>query len=188
MNFLVKNFLRGLVIVVPAALTIYVVYLAFIWIDRLLGLTIPGLGFLLTILSIVLIGVLASNIAIRQLFLFTERIFIRAPIVKILYTSVKDLIEAFVGDKKRFNRPVSVSFGESGDIRGIGFVTREDLSALSLPGFSAVYFPQSYNFAGNVVLVAHRCIQPLAVESTSAMAFIVSGGVSGSGDSPEAVV
>lgn len=179
MNFIIKNFLRGLVIVVPAAVTIYVIYVAFIWIDQLLGLTIPGLGFLLTLASIVLIGILASNIVIRQMFLVTERLFIRAPIVKILYTSIRDLIEAFVGDKKRFNHPVTVNFSGSGDVRAVGFVTRDDLDFLGLPGYAAVYFPQSYNFAGNLVVVARHCITPLELDSAKAMAFIVSAGISG---------
>lgn len=179
MNFIIKNFLRGLVIVVPAAMTIYVIYIAFLWIDRLLGLDIPGLGFVLTVTSIVLIGVLASNIVIRQILSVTERLFIRAPIVKILYTSIKDLIEAFVGDKKRFNHPVTVAFSGSGEVRAVGFVTREDLDFLGLPGYAAVYFPQSYNFAGNLIVVARHCITPLDLDSAKAMAFIVSAGISG---------
>ena len=106
MNFIVKNFLRGLVITVPIAVTIYVIYKTFTTVDRLLGFAIPGVGFVITLAFLILVGVLASSIFFRWFFSLTETIFTRAPIVKIVYTSIRDLVEAFVGDKKRFNHPV----------------------------------------------------------------------------------
>ena len=101
------------------------------------------------------------------------------PLLKLLYTSIRDLINAFVGDKKRFDRPVAVAFTESA--RALGFVTRETLHGLHLPGHVAVYFPQSYNFAGNLLIVPKELVEPLDVHPTDMMAFIVSGGVSGLG-------
>jgi uncharacterized membrane protein len=179
MNFLVKNFLRGLAIVVPAVVTVYVLYFTFVSIDRLLGLPWPGAGFALTLAFIVLIGFLASNIFTRKIFQLLERLFVRAPLVKIIYSSLKDLTEAFVGDRKKFNQPVVVRLGAAAEVYALGFLTREDLAALSMPGHVSVYFPQSYNFAGQLVIVPSQNVKPLEIDSSKAMAFIVSGGVSG---------
>jgi uncharacterized membrane protein len=179
MNFLIKNFLRGLAIVVPAAVTIWVLYVTFVWIDRLLRLRWPGVGFLITVAAIIVIGFLASNIVTRKAFQLLERLFIRAPLVKILYSSMKDLVEAFVGDRKKFNKPVVVRLNSADEVHAVGFITREDLNALALEGHVAVYFPQSYNFAGQLVMVPARNVRPLELDSSKAMAFVVSGGVSG---------
>ncbi|HEX9621766.1 MAG TPA: DUF502 domain-containing protein, partial [Polyangiaceae bacterium] len=114
-------------------------------------------------------------------FAATEHFLRRVPLVKLLYVSIKDLISAFMGDARRFNRPVTVCISQDGDLKVLGFVTRETLSALGLPGHVAVYFPQSYNFAGNLVLVPHEKVASLAVPPAEVMTFIVSGGVSGLG-------
>ncbi len=179
MNLVMKYFLRGLVIVVPIAITVYVLYAAFTWIDRLVGAPVPGVGFAVTVASVILIGVLASNIVGKTLFGLTERLFARAPFVKIVYTSVRDLVEAFVGDKKRFSRPVIVSISADGAIKTVGFVTREEVDFLGLTGHSAVYFPHSYNFSGQLALVPRERITPIALDSGQVMPFVVSGGVSG---------
>lgn len=182
MKTLIKYFLRGLVIVIPIAVTIYVIVQLFVWIDRLLGLERTGAGFLIVIAGTILIGLLASNILLKKLFHWTEVLFARAPLVKIIYTSIKDLIEAFVGEKKRFTRPVIVSIAPG--CRVLGFITQEDMSAFGLASDVAVYLPQSYNFAGNLIIVPRTSVGVLPADSSKVMAFIVSGGVSG-GNSPE---
>ncbi len=178
MNWLLKNFLRGLVIVVPIALTIYVFYQTFMAIDRLLHLETPGLGVAIIIIGVILIGALASNFVIRRVLHLTETVFTRAPLVRIIYSAIKDLLEAFVGNKRRFDRPVTVSLSESGDVRFFGFVTREDLADFALPGHVAVYLPFSYTWDGSLVVVPRARVQPLQADSASIMALVVSGGVS----------
>jgi len=177
MKTLIKYFLRGLVIVIPIAVTIYIIVQLFVWIDRLLGLERTGVGFLIVVAGTILVGILASNILLKKLFRWTEVLFVRAPLVKIIYTSIKDLIEAFVGEKKRFTKPVVVSIGP--DFRVLGFITQEDMSAFGLPSDVAVYLPQSYNFAGNLIIVPRTSVGVLPADSSQVMAFIVSGGVSG---------
>ncbi|MCU1227137.1 MAG: hypothetical protein JWO97_21 [Acidobacteria bacterium] len=178
MNWLVKNFLRGLVIVVPFALTIWLLYTAFIRIDRLIAFAIPGVGFAVMLVAIILIGALASNFVIRKFLQLTETIFTKAPLVRIVYASIKDLLEAFVGDKKRFDKPVAVALSESGDVRTLGFMTQEDLAFLSLPGHVAVYLPFSYSMAGTLVIVPSGRVQRLETDSAAVMALVISGGVS----------
>jgi uncharacterized membrane protein len=178
MNWIVKNFLRGLVVVVPIALTLYLVYEAFVRIDRLILFPTPGVGVAVMFVSIVAIGALASNFVGRRLLLVTDTLFARAPLVRIIYASIKDLLEAFVGDKKRFDKPVSVALDASGELRTLGFVTQEDLSFLRLEGSVAVYLPFSYSMAGTLVIVPASRVQRLETDSASVMALVVSGGVS----------
>jgi uncharacterized membrane protein len=176
---LTRYFLEGLFFLVPVVVTVYVFYVVFVKIDRLFRLDIPGVGFIATIAAVTLIGFIASNLLARKLVLLVDGLFSRLPLVKMIYTSVRDLIGAFVGDRKGFQKPVLVSLSPAGDMRVMGFITRDDLESLGLPDSVAVYLPQSYNFAGNVIIVPRDRVTPLAVDGGQAMAFIVSGGISG---------
>jgi uncharacterized membrane protein len=182
MNFVIKNFLRGLAIVVPFAVTVYVVYAILVWLDRLIMLPYPGLGALVLVVGVTLVGALAASLVVRKALEVPDAIFTRAPIVRIVYTSIKELTEAFVGDRRRFSRPVVVDLFPASDIQVVGFITRDDLSSLGVRDRVAVYFPQSYNIAGNLVLLPADRVRPLAIDSARAMAFVMSGGVAGLGD------
>jgi uncharacterized membrane protein len=94
-----------------------------------------------------------------------------------IYTSVKDLIDAFVGDKKGFKKPVSVTLLPGSNVQVIGFVTSESLNNLGLSDCVAVYLPQSYNFAGNLIIVPKEQITPLSADSADIMKFVISGGI-----------
>lgn len=176
MNWLLKNFLRGLVIVVPIAVTVYLLVQAFTTLDRLLKLEYPGLGVAVLLVATILIGALASNFLGRRLFALAETLFTKAPIVRIIYSSIKDLLEAFVGNKRRFDRPVTVTVGDG--VKMFGFITQDDLGALASPGDLAVYVPFSYTWDGCLMIVARDRVQPLSADSASVMALVVSGGVS----------
>lgn len=179
MQELVRNFLEGLFLVVPVAVTIYVVFVVFNFIDGWLNIPVPGIGFIITIGMLVVIGRLASNVFFRGALGSLEKVLTRTPFVKLVYTSLKDLIEAFMGEKKRFDQPVLVTLIPGGHAEAIGFVTRQNLDLLGLEDRVAVYFPQSYNFAGNLLVVPRSQIRPLHADSADIMTFIVSGGVSG---------
>ena len=184
MRKLVNYFLKGLVIFVPMALTVFIFVWAFTSFDSIfknldwLPVYFPGLGILLTVALILLIGFLASNFLGRKIFSLVERIFTGLPLVKLLYSAVKDMIEAFAGDKKSFDKPVIATLAPGGAAKVVGFITRDSLENLGLEDHVAVYTPQSYNFAGNVLLFPKEAITPLDIDSSQAMAFIVSGGVS----------
>lgn len=194
MQKLFTNFLKGILILGPLFVTVYVIWIVFVKIDGLLRIPIPGVGFALTILFIVVVGFLASNILFEKVFNYLEKVVTRLPVVKLLYFSIKDFINAFVGEKKSFTRPVMITIGpgvlgvqaagaggssQGADMKLLGFVTSE---AIELPGTEdrvAVYLPQSYNFGGLLVLVPRDSVTPLATaDSAKIMAFIVSGGVS----------
>jgi uncharacterized membrane protein len=176
MNWLIKNFLRGLVIVVPIAVTVYLLYQTFIRLDQLLQVKTPGLGLAILLAAIVGIGALAGNFVGRRFFSLTEKLFTKAPIVRIVYSSIRDLLEGFVGDKRRFDRPVAIAMSEG--VRAFGFITRDDLTALGLPGDVAVYIPFSYTWDGCLLVVARERVTPIEADSASVMALVVSGGVS----------
>ena len=184
MKRLVKYFLKGLVIFVPITLPVFLLIWAFTSLDGIfrdhVSEKLPhGLGILLSVILITVIGFIASNFLGRKIFALVERVFTGLPLVKLLYSAVKDMIEAFAGEKKSFDKPVLASISPGSAIKVVGFITRESLENLGLSDYVAVYVPQSYNFAGNVLLFPKASVQPLAIESSQAMAFIVSGGVSG---------
>jgi len=179
MKRLANYFLQGLVFLVPIALTVYAFVWAFRLVDGWLGLAIPGLGVLVTVVTITLFGFLASNFVTRRILARFEAFFVRVPIAKFLYSSVKDLMGAFVGEKRRFDRPVVVDLGPQVGLRCLGFVTRDSLDAWELRESAAVYFPQTYNFAGYLAIVPRERIKPIGVDGAEFMAFIVSGGITG---------
>ncbi len=184
MNDLARNFFEGLLILVPVVTTLYVAWLVLETIDGWLNIPIPGVGFLITVGLITLTGRYASTVFVQKMLDMMERVLIKAPFVKLLYTSLKDLIEAFMGEKRRFDQPAVVSLLPGGHAEAVGFVTRTDLEFLGLLDHVAVYFPQAYNFAGHILVFPKEQVRPLEAESADVMAFIVSGGVSG-GQSPE---
>ena len=177
MRKLTRYFIEGILFLVPVVATVYVFYLIFTKVDRLYRFPIPGMGFLLTLGIIMVIGFIASNVLTRGLLGIIDAAFARLPVTKMIYTSIKDLIGAFVGDKKGFNRPVAVELIEGSGAFVLGFVTREDLGRFGLHGHVAVYLPQSYNFAGNMLVVPAARVRPLATDSAEFMALIVSGGI-----------
>lgn len=177
MRALINYFLRGVVVVAPLAFTAYVCWRLFVAIDSWLGLPIPGVGFLVTIGFFVLVGFLASTFLARGAFSMLESVLERLPFVRLLYTSTKDLLNAFVGEQRRFDKPVLVTLSPESGARAIGFVTQDALEHLGLGGQVAVYFPLSYSVAGHMLLFPIDRIEPLRADSAEVMAFIVSGGV-----------
>jgi len=174
---LLTYFFRGLLFVVPIALTVYVIVLTLQFLDGILPIPIPGIGILIILASVTFLGFLASIFITKPLFEMFEKAFFRIPLINILYTSIKDLLSAFVGDKKKFNTPVIVRLSES--TSRLGFITQDDLSMLGEENLVAVYFPHSYNFSGNLYLVSRENVRVLNhLKSTDVMKFIVSGGVS----------
>jgi uncharacterized membrane protein len=178
MRLLLGYFARGLVVVTPLAITAYITWWVLDTVDGWLGLPIPGIGLLLTLAGITLVGFAASTVITRTLVGALETLFGRLPFVRLLYNSTRDLLNAFVGEQRRFDRPVLVAVNEH--LRLLGFITQETLAGLDATGpLVAVYCPQSYNFAGQLLLVRPDQVTPLTAPASDVLAFIVSGGVTG---------
>ncbi|MGH7619626.1 MAG: DUF502 domain-containing protein [Gemmatimonadaceae bacterium] len=177
MSRLLNYFLRGLVVVVPLALTIYVCFVIFATIDSWLSLPIRGVGFLLALVLITLMGALASSIVTRRLLGAVDRMFDRLPFVRLLYSSAKDMLNAFVGEKRRFDKPVLVSLSADGAVKVFAFLTSDSLGTLGVAHHVSVYMPQSYGFAGHIIVVPAERIERINADAAEVMAFIISGGV-----------
>lgn len=183
MRVVLRYLARGTLIAVPIAITLYVVVTLVRFVDGLMPFRgsewsrIPGLGLAITLALLVLLGFVASSVIGTRLVAFAEGLLRRLPLVKILYNAIRDLVGAFVGDRKGFDRPVLV--GLPAGVVLFGFVTRDPLPFPGLVDHVAVYFPQSYNFAGNVVAVPRASITPLDLKSSEFMSFVVSGGIAG---------
>jgi uncharacterized membrane protein len=183
MRRLAYYFLQGLIFLVPIIVTFWAASSVFLTIDasirQLIRLQIPGLGFLVMLAGVTTFGFLASNFFTRRILLFFEQMLDRLPLLKLLHTSLKDLMTAFVGDKRRFNKPVLVSIGADDRVRVLGFVTRSSMEHFGRPQDLAVYFPQAYNFAGQLVIVPQTAVTAIPLDASEVMSFIVSGGVTG---------
>jgi uncharacterized membrane protein len=177
---LVRYFIRGCLVSVPLAITGWVIYVTLRFVDQLLPIGIPGVGIVVTLSLVTLVGLFTSNVVGKSVFQFADRLLSGMPLVKLIYSSIKDLIRAFVGDHKSFDRPAAVALTPGGT-RILGFVTRDALHMLGMPDHVAVYFPQSYHFAGQLTVVPREQVELLDAPSTEVMTFIVSGGISGFG-------
>ncbi|MCO5947947.1 DUF502 domain-containing protein [Mucilaginibacter flavidus] len=189
---LLRYFFKGLLVVVPLGAAFLLIFWAvktldnalnlsdFLWTDPKTGkpMYIPGLGIVNVVVIILVAGILVTNVVTDPIKRWFYRWLNRLPLFKFLYSSIKDLTEAFVGEEKKFNEPVLVEINEFG-VKKIGFVTQKDLSALNLPGDVAVYFPWSYSFAGQVIIISADKVKPIDKSAADMMKFVISGGVSG---------
>ena len=179
---ILSYFVSGLIIVVPVAFTLWLLGVLIVTLDdwtRVVGIDQPGVGLLFTFLAVTIVGFMGSHFFTRRFVKGFGRLFERLPVVKMVYGAVKDMMSAFVGPARRFDKPVLVDLQTGGLVRALGFVTRDSLAHLGLADDVAVYFPQAYNFAGQVLVVRRAAITTLEVPASQVMSFIVSGGVSG---------
>lgn len=179
-------FLQGMLYIAPVSLTIYVIYISFRFVDGILkdiikgivGFSIPGLGIVVILLGITLIGFLGSSIFFGRYLKVFDKLISQAPLVKVIYTSIKDFISAFVGKDRRFTEPVLVKVNKDSDLEKLGFITQKDLTNLGIPkGRVAVYLPHSYNFSGNLFIVGVENVTPINAPSAEVMKFVVTAGV-----------
>lgn len=175
MKKLGKIFFQGLLVFVPIVGTIALLSWLLITVDSLVPLDVPFLGVGLVLVAIFLCGLLANNFVGRRILGWLERAMKSVPVVKIVYTSLKDLLGAFVGQDRSFNKPVMVRLSD--ELRVFGFVTCPRFDDSRLAGHVAVYLPQAYNFAGNLLIVPESKVESVDADSAQFMAFIVSGGV-----------
>jgi len=176
---IIRYFFSGTIFIVPLLATTYFIYFSFTWLDDRLDLPYPGLGFVIIFSVITLIGYLSTNYIFRTIGTWFDAGINRIPLVKIIYSTVKDLLGAVVGDKRKFRRPVLVRLNKENDLYQMGFVTQSDLTELGLDEMVVVYIPHSYALSGYHYFVPRENITPLKISGPSAMKFIVSGGVSG---------
>ncbi|MEO8146809.1 MAG: DUF502 domain-containing protein [Bacteroidia bacterium] len=183
-------FIQGAIITVPVAATIIILFKLMVWVDSLIPfhipvtvpgigiIEIPGMGILSILVIITILGYIGSKFVRNPILNFIEGFFEHTPLLKLIYSSVKDLIEAFVGDKKRFTKPVLVLVNKDANVQRIGFVTDDDLTHIGLGKDKvAVYLPFSYGFNGQLVIVPVENVTEVDASGTEMMKYIISGGV-----------
>ena len=178
MKKFINYFLQGLLYIVPITVTLYVVVWTFQKIDGILPFQFPGLGLIVIISLITIIGFLGTVVITSPINAFFQNLLKRAPLLKTIYSSVKDLMNTFVGNKKGFSEPVLVKVYENSTIERIGFITNEDVESLNIAkGKVLVYMPHSYAISGQLFVVEKKNVSPIDKSSAEIMKLIVSGGV-----------
>ena len=183
---LFRSFLKGLILLSPIAITAYLLYSVFNSIDSLVPYVPRGLGFIIIITLVTLVGGLGTKLFVgRWLFEAFGHVLESTPGVKYIYSSVRDIINSFVGDKKRFNKPVWVRVNNNPEIWRIGFLTQKDMTHLGMTDMVAVYMPHAYAISGWVIVTDNSNVKPAKdITAGEAMKFAVSGGVTTKEDEP----
>jgi len=184
MSRFIGYFARGCLAIIPVAATVYILWWVVSTVDSVIGVTIPGLGLVTAVGLITLVGFLVSNVVGRRVYGLFNHLMERVPIVKLLYTSLRDLIETLVGQKKQIGQPVSVRLSPGSESRILGLLTRRDLTPLGLPHHVAVYLPQAYNIGGQVIAVHRDQVELVQVASSEMLTFMMSGGAAGFAHTP----
>lgn len=185
MKKLARYFLQGLLYLAPIGITVYVFYLIFDFLDglfkeildKLLGVSIPGLGIIIIVFIVIMAGFLGQTFIARPIKKLANRLIERIPVLKVIFSAFNDLFSAFVGKEKKFNKPVLVLVNKSLGFEKLGFLTEEDLSLINDKDRVAVYFPHSYNWSGELFLVPREFVRPIDIPPAEVMKFIVSAGV-----------
>jgi uncharacterized membrane protein len=197
---LVKYLLQGVLVIAPIAVTLYLIYWLFTSIDELVPLFTTrdafgriiyhnkGLGFLIVISALIITGYLSNNFITGRLFKFFDKQLEKVPGIKLVYSTVKDFLEGFAGNKRKFTKPVRVMMRRDPEIWQIGFITQEDLSKISETPLIAVYMPHSYAVSGVTVFVKAENIEHITgIEAADVMKMAISGGVAGYDEQQEII-
>lgn len=191
----VQYFFQGIIVIAPIAITLYVVIWMFNLVDNFLPdvlyalfpkwmtapdgsfRTIPGLGFLMVVVIVTIVGWISTSFFVSKILGFLNRLLEQTPGIKYIYSAVKDFLEAFGGNRKKFDKPVLVNV-DAADTWRVGFITQHDATQFGLTDHVAVYVPLSYALTGVVYFVPKEKIKPIDnMNSAEAMKFVISGGV-----------
>ncbi|MAX68278.1 MAG: hypothetical protein CMP60_01115 [Flavobacteriales bacterium] len=193
MNSIINYFLRGILYIVPLSATIYILYISILFIENMIEPILESintiinvktewisllLGVIIIFILVLIIGFLGSLIISTPINSFFKKLLKQAPLIQTIYTSIKDLMNTFVGNKKGFSEPVLVKLYENSTIERIGFVTNEDISSVNIKkGKVLVYLPHSYAISGQLFVVEKKDVTPIDKSSGEIMKLIISGGV-----------
>lgn len=187
MSKILQNFIKGLLTIVPIILVFFVVFKIFMFLDGLLGNYlkpylqddyIPGIGLLFTFVLITILGWLSTKVLAGTLFKIMDRMLDRIPLIKTIYSVIKDTFHSFLGEKKSFSKVAIVTIPGT-DVKTIGFITTEELEVFYQPlkDYVAVYVQQTFQIAGITLLIPKNQVEIIDVKPEDAMKFILSGGM-----------
>ena len=184
LRLFLRSVIQGLIIIGPFAITVWIIWSIIFSIDNIIpsiSEKFPGLIFFTVIFGTTFIGYFGNKFIIGRLIVDgIDYVLEHIPGIKFIYTSLKDVLGSFVGDKKKFNVPVWVKTNETPEIWRIGFLTQSDMSVVHLDQMVAVYLPHSYAVSGWVIITKYNNIKEVTgMSAAEAMKFAVSGGVAG---------
>jgi len=189
-------FFQGVIVLAPIGITVWVIVSLFNWVDNFLPNIlnslfpvrfaavngqipkVTGLGFVFVISLLLLVGWLSSLYFMERLVSVFDKVLEKTPGIKIIYSSVKEFLEAFAGNNKKFDKPVLVAI-DAEDIWRIGFITQENCEHLGLKDHVTVYVPHSYAISGIsfIVPISKTKKLPKQMNAAEAMKYAISGGV-----------
>ena len=182
--------LTGIITVLPIVLTLYLLYWLAITSEEVMGgvlqwalprvIYFPGLGTIAGLVVIFLVGLLMKALLVRQLFAFGEGVLYRVPIIKSIYSAIRDMFDFFSPKKEHFGRVVIVTVS---NMEMIGFITQEDPGrlpeSLRNPDSVLVYLPMSYMIGGFTLLIPKDDVKPCQMNMDEAMRFVLTAGITG---------
>jgi len=192
MNVLGKLFLKGLAVVIPVTLTLAILWWFARGAERFLGQIllqllpqgwyVPGMGLVSALAITLLVGLLTHIIIFQKLFDFGDALFHRLPLVKTIYSALKDFIGYLSPDSKVAASKVVLVRIPGQEFEQIGFVTREEFDRLpvkpTVDDPIAVYLPMSYQIGGYTLFLPRSCLTPLNMSFEDGMKLVVTGAVS----------
>lgn len=186
---LLQYFLQGMLVIAPVAITVYALFFVITAIDSSIPIFTHvdeqgrvhvqnyGVGLILIVSVIILIGYFSSFFITGRIISFMDRFLEKTPGIKHIYSTTRDFVEAFAGDKKKFTQNVLANVDDN-DVWRLGFVTRDDMADFGLNDYVSVYIPMAYSVAGNVYIIPRSRVKPIThISSAQTMKFAVSGGV-----------
>jgi uncharacterized membrane protein len=194
---LVQYFFQGLIVILPIGITVWVIFAIFFYVDgflpNLINWVVPGaikkdalgnlrdipagVGFAVAIILVLFIGWLSSLLFVGKVMELIDKALEHTPGIKYIYSPVKDFLEAFAGNKKKFDKPVLACIDDT-DVWRIGFITQADMSEFEMPDHVSVYVPLAYAVTGITYIVPKSRIKVLKdISAADAMKFAVTGGV-----------
>ena len=192
MNHLTRTFITGLVVTLPVAATLYLLYWATLATERTLDgvllfvlpeeVYFPGQGLALGVVLVFLVGLMMRTWVARKVFAWAEGLMYRVPVVKSVYGALRDFADFLSRPQKQgAQQVVLVRLGDT-NLRVMGFVTRDDLAGLPPemgdPGLILVYMPMSYQVGGYTALIPRAAVQPIDMSFEEAMRFTLTAGLS----------
>jgi len=184
-----KIFTTGLLTLLPLAITIYVFYLVYNFLDNLVGdlikalfnYRVPGIGFAAGLLLIMIVGFIASNIIGSRLIAFSDNLLQRLPLARGIYTSAKQIIDAFtVQGKNAFQKVVLLEYPRKG-LYVLGFVTgnsKGEIQEKTHAETLSIFIPTTPNpTSGMLILAPRHEVIDLEMTIEEGMKVIISGGL-----------
>mgnify|MGYP001582105769 CR=1 FL=1 len=185
-NYFKKNFITGLLVLVPVGVTVFVLKGLLVWIDNILGdlpghvtgLEFPGLGIITLILFVLVIGIISTNYFGNRIVRFWDEIMHKLPLVRGVYSTVKQVMQTF-SVKHSFRGVALVEYPREG-CYSIGFVTGDVAGgAVGLIGdYQTVFVPTTPNpTAGFLLILPESEVRHLDMSVEQGMKFIISLGL-----------